>query len=769
MPLASPRLPAAPYSLRRPKITAFLLAACTAGLFILPFILKRGGIFYVAADQITQLHPFSQQIVRSLHAGQFFYDFNLDLGTGLINGYTYYNLASVFNLPLYLFPAAATPYLLGPLLILKFACAGLFAYLYLRLFTQTDQGALLGSLLYAFSGFAIANMIFPFQDVITLFPLLLWALEQAMRGARRGVLAVAAALNILANPAFFQGCVVFLVLYFLTRVLAGGYKLTARCFWRLATESLAGALLSGFITLPFVLSLLGNPRTGHMLRFGMRWLAYSAGVYFEILRGLLFPPEVMGANAVMLLEDASSPEFYLPLFGMVPVFAFMMHRKKHWAKPLLLACLVFALVPVLNSLFNGLNAVYYTRWLYMPLLICALATVLWLEAAAPGLRRACLLWGGLFAAFCGCALLWKYYYGHAAFIAYWPMFVINAALTVAGLVFTCFAGRIWAWRPKILAALVMLFSIAVGGVSLLINQTLAASVHGPLEEYHTQTVQAGQALPLPQGVYRISVPSSNLYFGHGSPESFTTTVAPGVFSLQAAFGRTRSARSYIEYEEPGLWALLGVEYIIVESGTTQVPLPNCTLVYEGQPYNMLRNNDALPLVVGFTNRIDPTGAAALDNTQKSIALLHGIVLSDADIPGLAPIDYSLLPGLTYPEGVALAKSNAAQEVVLGNGQLRAKLTMQQPGAALISLPYEAGWRCTVNGVETPLHMADWGLMAAACPAGENEIVLTYRPAGGGVGLLLSGAGAVLLTAYISVPYIYEKRRGRPVKGRHENL
>ena len=74
------------------------------------------------------------------------------------------------------------------LLALKYGVASLTAYAYIRRFVKTPNAALIGALLYAFSGFQAYNVFFNhFHDVTAFFPLLLLALEQRVVDGRRGV------------------------------------------------------------------------------------------------------------------------------------------------------------------------------------------------------------------------------------------------------------------------------------------------------------------------------------------------------------------------------------------------------------------------------------------------------------------------------------------------------------------------------------------------------------------------------------------------------
>lgn len=738
------------HSIKRPALCAFLLAAFCAALFVLPFVLRRGGSFYVSNDQITQQMPLYRRLAELVHSGQWKYDFNLDLGTGVIEGYAWYNLGSVFMWLQLLFPPAATSYLLGPMIIIKFAAAACFACIYLRRFTKTDIAAVLGGLLYAFCGTAVSNMVFPFEDMYALFPLLPLGMEKAMEGgaggrsafARYGFFAVAVALNTLVNPTFFFGAAVFMVLYFVVRTAYGAWRLSIKSFLNLAVQAVLGVGLSGALLFPFVASLLANPRLGVALPFGAQWLLHPLKIYFEILRGLILPPEVLHLNSMMELWDMNSPEFYLPLFGTVPVFAFMLGKKKHWVKGMLLTSLVFLLVPVLNSVFNGFNAVFYTRWNNMPMLFCALATVLCLEDESIPLWRGFALWGGLALAFGGCMALWCTVLGHGGFITYVPLFAVNLAICAAGLLCTALSRKIWAGAPCLFLPAVMVFAVACGGFNLLFNQQDAAVENGSLADVPQKHWGIAQDANLPEGVYRVAAPVSNMYLGHGSPFSFNSTVSPGVFDIQAAFGRNRTSLSKIEYDEPGLWALFGVEYIVTRNSVDEILLPNAQLIGEAGPfYNLFYNPDALPMVLGFTNSFTEESMEILDNTQKSTALLHGLVLGQDNaekLPYLEKADAAAFSGdESYAEGVAARKQAAAHSVSLGNAELAASITMPQNGALLITLPYDKGWRCTINGQKAQLVKADWGICAVSCPAGEITLKMQYTPPGQTAGVVVT--------------------------------
>ena len=169
-----------PYSLRptgrreRWHLKAFLLGFGVSVIFFLPFILYDQGYFLYYGDFNVQQVPFYQMIHDAIRSGNFFWSWTTDLGANTIGSYTFYLLGSPFFWLTLPFPSHAVPYLMGPLLMLKMGCASLTAYLYLKRYVRNQNTALIGAMLYAFSGYSIYNIFFNhFHEAIIFFPLLL--------------------------------------------------------------------------------------------------------------------------------------------------------------------------------------------------------------------------------------------------------------------------------------------------------------------------------------------------------------------------------------------------------------------------------------------------------------------------------------------------------------------------------------------------------------------------------------------------------------------
>ena len=369
------------------------LCALTAALIFLPFQIIDGGFFHYAGDFNGQQIGFYRYMngfvkgqgypdgLTSVNGQQLptnTFSWATDLGSGVMNAYSFYLYGSPFFWLSTLFPQSWMPYLMCPLLVLKFAVAGGGSYLYLRRHVKNLDYAVLGACLYTFSGFGLYNIFFNhFIDVLALFPWMLWALDACIYDRRRGLFAFFVAINLLNNYFFFVGQVVFLIIYFVCKVTTGEIKLTRSLFGTLAFESLLGVAMGCLLVWPAFLSLMQNPRTTDVSS-GWGFLTYSkVQQYLAILVSWLLPPD--SPYIVSIWSEGTikwtSMTAYLPLCSLAGAIAYWRARQGDSRKRIIAVCALFALVPVLNSAFYAFNASYYARWYYMPVLILAAMTV----------------------------------------------------------------------------------------------------------------------------------------------------------------------------------------------------------------------------------------------------------------------------------------------------------------------------------------------------------------------------------------------------------
>ena len=149
--------------LSKPKekyLHAFLLAFVCAALLFLPFVILDKGYFLFFGDYNVQQIPFYQLAHEAVTSGDIYWNWYTDLGVNFIGSYSFYLLFSPFFWLTLIFPTSVVPYLMAPLLALKFGVMSLTAYAFITRFVKNKNAALIGALLYAFSGFSVYNIFF---------------------------------------------------------------------------------------------------------------------------------------------------------------------------------------------------------------------------------------------------------------------------------------------------------------------------------------------------------------------------------------------------------------------------------------------------------------------------------------------------------------------------------------------------------------------------------------------------------------------------------
>lgn len=759
---------------------AFGLCALGAAMVFLPFYIVDGGIFLYAGDFNSQQIPFYYYANEFVKSGGGSFSWATDLGSGFINSYSFYLVGSPFWWLSLLFPAAWLPFLMAPLLVLKFAVAGGGAYLWLRRYTKDPNMAVLGACLYAFSGFTVYNVFFNhFVDVVALFPYLLWALDEAVHEKRRGPFALLVALNLLNNYFFFAGQIVFLLIYFICMTASGSYRIKGRDFAALAFESAVGCGMGCVLAWPALLSLAQNPRTVD-LSSGFGFLLYGkTQQYAAIVYSLFFPPD-SPYMPVIFTEGVikwTSMTAYLPLLGMAGVIAYCRCKNGTAFKRILCTCLVMAFVPVLNSSFYALNSSFYARWYYMPVLVMCAATVHALEDRSVDIQKGIRPTLAVLFAFCAFALVpvkdeetgWG-----IGVIEYPEKFWLNLGLALLGLAIFWLLWLQCQRRPALarrLTAAVLAFGclysithIAIGKFAQWDND----------KNWRAQQYQDARALAekLPAGAYRVDdyecYDNVGLWMGKSCLQFFNSTVAPSILEFYPQVDVKRDVRSEPNLDQYALRGLLGVRYTVCPvnkalefeekagEGWARWGTEGQLAVYE--------NQNALPMAYAYDSYVTQEEFEAVGKNQRANLLLRALVLDEEQIAAyggrvghLPEEERTALTRENYNRDLEARQGMAASDVQLDSRGLTARITLEEEKLVFFAVPWDEGFSAVVNGQKAPVLKVSGGLMAVPAPAGENIIRLEYHTAGLGASLTVAVCSLAAWLAYMALQ-IHSKRK-----------
>lgn len=758
----------------------FALCFFTAVLLFLPHCIidaaAGGGYFHYAGDFNDQQINFYQYANAFLkHGGSF--SWATDLGSGFVNAYSFYLLGSPFFWLSMLLPARLMPWAMVPLLCLKMAVAGGGGYLWARRWVRDDTWSMLAGCLYAFSGFSIYNIFFNhFLDVVALFPYMLAALDDAAIDGKKGCFPFWVALNLVDNYFFFAGQAVFLIIYFFCMVAGRRYKIGPRKFALLAWETVLGCACGCVLLLPAGLSLLQNPRTidpftGYGYLFYGKSQQYGAIFYSAFL--MPDAPYFKDMFQEGILKHTSLTA-YLPLVGAAGGLAFCRARGRHPFTYILKVCVVCAFVPVLNSAFYALNASYYARWYYMPILVFCGATCYLLSRPALAERK-------LPRAF----RLTSFITLTAAVFAFVPnededgnfklgvldepaRFWAVFGVTVLGIVIFallwhfCRQKRQWG---SVMTAAVLGFSLVYGTLHLSLTKYAQWDVDSDLiAETYGSTQEISAALP-EDTFYRLDAYGAHnnlgLWFDRSCLQFFNSTVAPSIMEFYPEVGVKRDVNSKPDAENYGLRGLLSVRYTLVakdkEDEWTEKDLPGWQRSGETAAYAIYENENWVPMGFTYDYYVTADQLDRVSETERAQILCRALLLNEDQVSAfdtlLQPLPDEELTNRSedaYAADCAARRAGAVAEFTATDTGFTAHTNYDTDELVFFSVPYDDGFTATVNGAPAGVEKVDDGLMAVYAPAGENEIEFTYHTPGLKLAAGINAAALVLYGVYLAI-------------------
>ncbi len=802
----------AAHSLIKPKgraRQAFLLALLMAFLLFLPFLIIDKGYFIYYGDFNVQQIPFYRMAHDAVRSGNIFWNWETDLGANFIGSYSFYLLGSPFFWLTLPFPSAAVPYLMAPLLMLKFAFSSLTAYAYLRRFVRPDY-AVMGGLLYAFSGFSIYNVFFNhFHEAIVYFPLMLLSLEMYMKDGRRGFFAVTVFLSALSNYYFFIGQVFFLVIYWFVRLFSGDWECTLSKFLWLLFEAVVGTAGAAILLLPSYFAVIQNPRTESYIG-GWDFLIYNKPQrFYDVIHSFFFPQDIPARENFFPDSDNkwASMSAWLPVFGCTGAIAYFQSRRhRDWLRRMLIICFFCAIIPGLNAMFQLFNWVYYARWYYMMVLLLVLATVRCFEEAEehPVEWKHAFGWSfGVTAAF-------------ALFIGFMPeswepdeetgqltiglmkhvdrfwiyVAIALVSLALAWLLVVVFQNDrpiFYRWSVGVVASISLIYSWYFLGLG---KANSNYTSHFVIE----QGIRGGDKIHLPDQQedatqfsrvdMNAGMDNQGMFWGLSSINAFHSIVPGSIMEFYPTIGVQRSVGSRPESQHYAVRSLLSTRWLFdyanedpvykeykdpedffLVDGETKMPgwsyydKQNGFLIYE--------NDNYIPMGFTYDQYMTRSQYDAMSQNHRELALLKALVVEDADeeiVSARLPVmdeSAEIFTEEAYAADCADRREQTASTFRRNNRGFTATISLDSENLVFFSVPYEEGWSATVNGQPAEILKVNVGFMAVVCPAGEDVTIrFDYMTPGLLYGAAISGGAVVLFALYLPLMRLFDKRMRR---------
>lgn len=720
---------------RLPPAAECALFAMMAGLAgFLPWLIADRGFLTLAYDYNHQQIPFAAAAyegIRQLASGEWIW--NLDLGSSVITGFGFYNLGSPFFWITLLFPKESFPYLAGFLYVLKYMTAAVLAWCWLKQYVPERSGALIGGLLYAFSGFQSTNLLFyHFHDAVAFFPLLLLGLDR-LAGRKKSLLfPFAVFVNCLVNYTFFVQEAVFLAVYFLFRYVQKE-RITETLKLVLTVFSLAilGVSMAAFLFLPNVMYVLNSARgTG---RIDLGRLLYGARETLFILKGFLLPGEAMTEESAVFQYQYGSTSLYIPFFGMSFVLVYLF-QNKGWLRRLLITLILISFSPLIQSgflLFTEPNQ----RWWYMLNLLCVLATVLVLDGEQYRARKA----QRLVPAYCGFTLLYCLLLGllrgpsGGTLVQSRELFLLFGGLAaVSSLCCWALIRKKSFGRGTALAAVVLACAVTT-------TAAIGAYKKGDDHDAVRQHYLAGLQLKTLDEQYRYDS-SLNLLLmpGQGAGVgAFSSTAENSSYAFRSKVYDFNANFTYESIVLPGLPELLGARYVI-EIEPEEGPLADSFEV-EGIRFG-ITEQAACPIGFATENYITLEELHKVPVEERSYVLMDAVAVESPE--KVQAYHERRWQGEDLSARTALIARTEARKVQSfrrNRSGFTCTANYDSDQLVFFSVPNDAGWTARIDEQRAEILDA-CGLMAISVPAGNHRISFSYHTPGLRAGVWMSALG-----------------------------
>lgn len=756
-------------------VAVFLLNFVCAVIALLPHVIPNGGILTLSEDFNAETIPYYYLINNAVKNGEVFWNWNIDIGSEFGIAFSSM-LCSPLNWLALLVPESMIPYITVWILILKYTMSGLTSYLFIEKYVKYKECAVVGSMLYAFSGYQAVNLVFNLFDCVIFFPLMLYAIDRLVQDDKRGLFALSVWINACVSFTLFVQSAILCIIYFIMRYCLDDVR-AWRHVGKCMLEAIIGIGLASMVFIPQLVAMFGNTRASVKISAN-NYLTFDTTNVLMILRSLLMPADAMSNGSVLVDNDWTSCSAYLPMVGIVLALAFLRKDQKHWISRCLMICLVIAFVPVLNNMFTLFSDYPYRRWFYFPVLIMALASSIFIDQCEENDVQS--IWKEaiivliaiiVFVLFC-----WSTNWDGSGRTAINDVVRFNWSVIVACIGVLAVA-MIWQFIKPVDRGLVTLtgvFLTCALTTGTIVTSYQLPSAHGPgenggndPEDVKNELFESVRLLENTEiWPYRMVAWNNyynyNMIIGQPTRMSFHSMVDNSISELYEMLGTPRET-AMTPYGPSGTDELLSTKYFMLNYELNSERLQKVGEMDNGT-HMVYLYEDIYALPLGFTYDLYMTRSEFITYPveERAAIMLRVLVVKDEDADWVGSVlthyDPEIHDQITT-EYINKYLNEHLEECGINHqktkyGDFSLTLMAKEEKYAFFSVPYSPKWSVKINGEEAKILNIN-GLMAVCVQRGENEIFFHYSMTSNLICKIMSLIFLMIFCCYV---IIYRRRR-----------
>ena len=265
-----------------------------------------------------------------------------------------------------------------------------------------------------------------------------------------------------------------------------------------------------------------------------------------------------------------------------------------------------------------------------------------------------------------------------------------------------------------------------------------------------------------------------MYWQIPTIQAFQSIVPGSVMDYYKSVGVERSVGSRPETDVYAIRSLLSCKYLFDNNtdskdftGTiSSTKMPGWKHIKTKRHYKIYENEYYIPYGFTYDTYVTQEEYDNCTESNRSNLMLKSMVLSKDQAKKYSDIlqHDEKLSSYKYTQTEYFNDCNARKKLVCSsvkfeNNKFTAKIkTGDSKELVFFSIPYEDGWKATVNGKSADVEKVNVGFMAVAVPANtESTIVFTYHTPGLSSGIIVTVVGAIILALYL-ILYKSPKKR-----------
>lgn len=725
--------------------------------------LKKVFLFKdIGSDTINMEHPmliaYSEYIK---HYGVPTWSFSQGMGQNIFPlwlGDISYNFVMLFD-------KDTIPKMIAFMEILKIFLMSIIFFKYLKELKLTGFAALLGALLYSFSGYVVLGGTWTIFSTEALYvAILLLGFERWLQKGKWFLFMLGITLIGLLQPFYLFSYTLYLVAYILVRYNDVHGNLKGLIPFGLKTVGIGalGVAISAYQLLPDILMLLESPRVGGEAGLSAR---LKAQPMFELADKVLrftttfrsFGSDMLGVgNKFQGWQNyLEAPMFYCGILSLVSfphVFTGLSKRQKIFYGVLLFMFALPILFPYFRYAFWVFSGDYFRTFCLVIVLLMVFFTSKAISSIQTSGKINKIVLGAT-----ALALLLLLYTPDAKFKGAIDnnLRSIAALLVVAysALLFFLSSGAKVHAVAKLLLVIVCYIEILVFS-SPTINKRDAMYSRELTERigYNDYTVDAVKLIKSKdQSFFRVHKDFSSGLAIHGSmndakAQGFYGTTSYHSFNQKNYIkflgdfniidvkdeNSTRWAKGLLE--RPILFSLASGKYWLTKRTDNYLRNFGYDSIAQQGDVKVFKNRYALPFGFTYDKVIALPAFKKISSSQKDIVALHAVVADSADMAdykqfgAFNPAD-TLVPFSfeSYGKNIADLRKDSLTVTSFEENHITGKINLEKPKVLFFSIPFDEGWSAKVNGADARLYRVNSGFTGLILEKGQHNVELMFKP------------------------------------------